>query len=396
MRLVRPGGTIIVQGGVYEENLVLTKAVAIRGVADPDGRNVVFRPAAGKACVTVSPDAAMAPVALSQVIFKFENATYGAPCIDVKGGSFTLKDSFVIPADADIPVRAAYGPMMPELYDHISNPPRDDGEAAFMQRLDRYSALHKRSGNAAGAENANWTFLSGGTSIEQALHTRTTQSGPMQGPSAGIRVAAGDVRLEGNVIIGAAVGVSFKSTDEALIRGSVENNVILGNGVGVGVEGIAANLLVSRNTIRYNAGPGVKADVYDGLRLIANEVSGNQRGVDFTAKVRMATVASNLIVGNLGDAMKVSSGFYGAVAANTIADNRGCTIQFYSAQDKILNNVDRKVTLGEGFTPGLSYERTNFAENNDGDRVKKRRIKDERKRSEMAGRLAACGDPLKS
>lgn len=393
MRLVKPGGTIIVQGGVYEENLVLTKAVSIRGVADAYGRNVVFRPAADKACVTVSPETPMAPVSLNQVVFKFDAVRFGAPCIDVYGGSFTMRDSFVIPANADIPLRAAYGQMMPQLYEHIAAPPRDESSSSqFIRRLEGYAARHGQNGMSAGAEHAGWSFMTGGTNLENVLHTRTTQSGPLDGPAAGIRVAAGDVRLEGNVVIGTMVGVSFASRDEAVIRGSVTNNVILGNGIGVGIDGIAADLLVTRNTIRYNQGAGVKADVYDGVKLIANELSGNERGIDFSEKVRMATVSSNLIVGNLNDAMKVSSGFYGSVAANTIAGNGGCTIQFYSAEQKILNNVETKLTAYEDFEPALSYEPTNFAEDNEGDKTRKKKRRS--KKAQNVSMLAPCAAPL--
>jgi hypothetical protein len=393
MRVVKPGGTIIVQGGIYEENLVLTKAVSIRGVADAYGRNVVFRPTADKACVTVAPETPLAPVSLNQVIFKFDSVRFGAPCIDVAGGSFTMRDSFVIPADADIPVRAAYGQMMPQLLDHIGRPPRDgSAPTEYEQRLEEHAARHARMGQPAGAENGNWSFMTGGTNLENILHTRATQSGPLSGPAAGIRVAAGDVRLEGNVVIGAMVGVSFASRDEALIRGTLSNNVLLGNGIGIGVHGIAADLVVTRNTVRYNQGPGIKADVYEGLKLYGNELRGNERGIEFSERVRSATISSNLIVGNLQDAMKVSSAFYGAVAANTIAENGGCTIQFYSAEQKILNNVERKVTAFEDFQPALVYEETNYAEDNDGDKGKKKRRN--KRKAQPVSTLAPCAAPL--
>jgi len=44
MRLVRPGGTILVKGGVYNENVTVTKPVEIRGVPGDYGRSAVIRP----------------------------------------------------------------------------------------------------------------------------------------------------------------------------------------------------------------------------------------------------------------------------------------------------------------------------------------------------------------
>lgn len=394
MRLVKPGGTIIVQGGVYEENLDIAKAVSIRGVPDAYGRNVVFKASAGKSCATVHPGTPMAPVSMSQVIFKFETERFGPPCIDVEGGSFSLRDSFIIPADADIPIRAAYGKMMPELYGAIASPQHDpQNTPEFLQRLKGYASHHAQ---AAGADHPGWSLMTGGSYVEEGVHLRTDQGGPLNGPIAGIKVAAGDVRIEGNVIIGARTGVSFASLDEAQMRGSVSNNVILGNLVGVAVDGIAADLLVTRNTIRYNPEAGVKADVYDGIKLIANEFSANGVGIDLSEKVRMATITSNLIVGNISDAIKVSSGFSGAVAANTIAGNRGCTIQFYSAEQKIFNNVETKVTAYKDFQPALAYEQTNYAADNMGDeRISKRGLKRRGlKKEEVSTVLAPCSDAL--
>ncbi len=393
VNLVRPGGTILVQGGDYRENLVLTKAVSVRGVSDSYDRPVRIYPAADAPCVKVDPGTAASAVTVSNVVFKFDNVRYGAACVDVQSGSFALRDSFVIPADADIPLRAAYGKLMPEMYDHIASPPRDNEKTpAFLSRLERYAARHNQP---VGADNPAWSGISGGTNVENVLHVRGNQGGPLDGPVAGVHVAAGDVRLEGNVIIGTQVGVEFASADAAMVRGAITNNVILGNGVGIGISGVAADLLVTRNTIRFNQGPGLSADVFDGVKLIANEFSGNGRGVELSEKVRMATITSNLIVDNDYDAMKISSGFYGAIAANTIMDNGGCTIQFYSAEQKILNKVERKVTVYKDFQPKLAYEPTNYAENNNGDDGRSKR-KSSRKKNKTNGAstLAPCGASL--
>ena len=400
MRLVKPGGTILVQGGTYTENLSLYKPVSIRGVPDAYGRNAVFKPSPQKSCVTVTPDAPFAAVSISHVVFKFDANAYNAPCIDVAGGSFTLRDSFVIPADADIPVRAAYGQLLPEVYDVITDPARDYSASGGGRDapISEYAARHARP---AGANNPMWRYMAGGTDVEGVIHARTVSAtGVLSGPAAGIRVSAGQVDLVGNVIIGARVGVDFVSSDGARINGQMTNNVLLGNGMGVGVKATATDLVLASNTIRYNYGAGVKADVYNGIKIVSNEISGNQTGIDLAAKVRMADITSNLIVNNNADALKVSNGFFGAVSANTIAGNGGCTVQFYSAEQKILRNIDMKVMVSPESRMNINYENNNYAIDNAGD-VKKRerrgifgRKKKREQENQGTSKLVACGDDL--
>jgi hypothetical protein len=397
MKLVRPGGTILVKGGTYNENIVVTKPVEIRGVAGDYGRNAVIRPAANAPCVSIAPESALASVAISQLIFEFDAADVSGACIDIQGGTVSVADSFIVPSNSDIPLRAAYGPlagqMRPELIDHLSRPARDETyDGAQAARLEGYIQRHA---SPVGAEHKAWQSSVGGTNIEQFAHSRTAKGvGLMTGPSAGIRVAAGDVRLDGNVIIGTRTAVNFQSEDNAFIKGALTNNVIIGNGAGIAASGVAADLLVTRNTIRYNAGEGVRADVYDGVKIIANEITGNEMGVFLSERVRMATINSNLIAQNFADAMRVSSGFFGAVGANTIAENGGCTMQFYSAEQKILNRADIKVTAFRDFQPVVAYEDTNYAVDNLGDDRAKKRKKKRSATPVAAGQLASCKAPL--
>ena len=95
-----------------------------------------------------------------------------------------------------------------------------------------------RHAQPVGADHREWSYISGGTSVEKFLHTRAARGvGLVTGPSAGIRVAAGDVRLDGNVIVGTRTAVNFASERNAFIKGSTTNNVIIGNGVGIGTAG---------------------------------------------------------------------------------------------------------------------------------------------------------------
>lgn len=270
--------------------------------------------------------------------------------------------------------------------------PASSGDEA--SRLESYIAHHSQP---VGAENKGWQTATGGTRIEEMLHARSARgAGLVSGPSSGIRVTAGDVRLDSNVIVGTRTAVSFGSDNNAFIKGALTNNVIIGNGVGIAAAGGAADLLLTRNTIRYNAGDGVNADVYDGVKIISNEISGNKNGIFLSEKVRMATVSSNLVARNFSDAMRVSSGFFGAVGGNTFAENGGCTIQFFSAEQKILNNADIKVTAFRDFTPQVVYENTNYAVGNSGDE-KSRKIKKNRRQSDERAatpQLASCNAPL--
>jgi hypothetical protein len=471
MRMVKPGGTILVKGGTYNENIVVTKPVEIRGVPGDYGRNAVFHPAPNAPCVSIAPTSALASVSLNSLIFEFDAAVPSGSCVDVRGGTVSVSNSFIVPIDANIPARAAYGPingqMRPEILDQLARPARDNGlysrvEDAFGKckdsrskgnwckatspeavsscasmpagglscqssfaisgvleceergrdlwcrgnqilpagggndaaRLETYIAKHAQP---VGAENAGWQAATGGTRVEEILHARTARgAGLLSGPSSGIRVTAGDVRLDGNVIVGARTAVSFGSDNNAFIKGALTNNVIIGNGVGIAASGGAADLLLTRNTIRYNAGDGVNADVYDGVKIIANEISGNQNGIFLSEKVRMATVSSNLVAKNFADAMRVSSGFFGAVNGNTFAENGGCTIQFFSAEQKILNNADIKVTAFRDFTPQVVYENTNYAVGNSGDASARKFKKSRRDRDERAPavQFASCDAPL--
>jgi len=396
MRLVRPGGTILVKGGTYNENVVVTKPVEIRGVAGDYGRNAVIRPAPNASCISIAPDSALASVSLSGLIFEFDDRSPSGACIDIKGGTVTVSDSFVIPANSDIPLRAAYGPLggglRPELTDHLARPPRDR-DNRLSDDASRLEGYIRRHAQPVGAEKKGWSLASGAGSVEQFAHARGARGvGLLTGPSSGILVSAGDVRLEGNVIVGTRTAVNFASDRNAVIKGALTNNVVIGNGAGISATGIAADLLLTRNTIRYNAGAGVSADVYDGVKIISNEITGNETGIYLSEKVRSASVNSNLVAQNFVDAMRVSSGFFGAVGGNTFAENGGCTIQFFSAEQKIINNADIKVTAFRDFTPVVAYEGTNYAVGNDGDAKMKKRKK--RDNDNASVQLAACNAPL--
>ncbi|MEZ5921829.1 MAG: hypothetical protein R3C60_10815, partial [Parvularculaceae bacterium] len=78
-------------------------------------------------------------------------------------------------------------------------------------------------------------------------------------------------------------------------------------------------------------------------------------------------------------------------------DNGGCTMQFSSAEQKILNNADIKVRAFDSFTPVVAYENTNYAVDNAGDaRPSKKRKKNRRNRDEDRPDLSlvACDAPL--
>lgn len=392
MRDVKPGGTIIVKGGVYDENIDVTKPVEIRGVIGDYRRPVVFRPAPNKPCINIRPSSPVASVAITQLAFEFSSAASGAACVNVEGGTVSVSDTFIVPKDSDIPLRAAYGTARPDLVQHLAYPPRDlPADAKEAARLD---GLMRRHASPVGADQSRWNFLTGGTNLENMLHAKADAShGLPVGPAAGVRVVAGDVRLNGNVIVGARTAVEFVSADSAFIQGQVTDNVMIGNGVGIAAAGMAADLLVARNTIRYNSAEGVKADVYDGVKIISNEISGNGAGIFLSEKVRMATINSNVVYGNLSDAMRVSSGFFGLVGANTFADNRGCTIQFFSAEKKYLTGEDVKITPIRDFVPRIQYDGSNVAENNNGDAGKPKKKK--RGKAVNAGLpYSTCDAPL--
>ncbi len=395
MNLVAPGGTILVRGGVYNENVNVTKPVAIIGALGDYGREPIIRASASAPCMSIAPASPVARVTIEKMIFEFDHTRAGAPCIDVAGGSVAVSDSAIIPRNADIPIQAAYGPLRPDMMQHIARPPRDDTpEARRRQKLEKYVSRHAKP---VGAQNMGWDYVVGGTNLQYAAHTKTGATGGiLSGPAAGVRVLAGEINLNNNTIIGARTAVQFVSQDRALVQGSLTNNVILGNGAGIVATGRLADLLLTRNTIKFNSGPGVDVDARDGfgeVKILANLIMGNETGIFLSEKVRAATVNSNLVAQNTGDAIQMSSGFFGAVAGNTFADNEGCTVQFFSAEQREFNRTFIKVVAGQDFEPGFNYAETNYALDNyeDAPITKKQRRK---AKVDLATQLPACHGAL--
>ena len=108
---VAPGGVVVVMPGLYTENLKLDKAVAIQGDRGP-GAGVRIVPAnAGLPCLSYQPDNPQDHAMISNVRFYPTggaptvaargaavgalNAAGAAPCIEARGGVFTLMESTV-------------------------------------------------------------------------------------------------------------------------------------------------------------------------------------------------------------------------------------------------------------------------------------------------------------
>ncbi len=378
MGIVQPGGTILVRGGVYNENINVTKPVAIVGAIGDYGREPIIRASSNAPCVSIAPPSPVARVSIEKLIFEFDHSRSGAPCVNVAGGSVSVRDSAIIPVNADIPIRAAYGQLgrvRPDLNRHIARPPRDETiENAAARSLEEYISRHARP---VGAENRGWDYLTGGTSIETYAHAKASVGGRrLTGPTAGVRVLAGDLTMDNNTIIGAQKAVEFVSHNRALVQGSLTNNVILGNGAGIAARGRVADLLLTRNTIKNNSGPGIEVDARDAygeVKILANLIVGNDTGIFLSEKVRSAVVNSNFVAQNFGDAIRLSSGFFGAIAGNTLAANDGCSVDFFSAEQREINNAFIQVVAGRDFSPGVQYDSTNAALDNLGDRELTRR-----------------------
>lgn len=400
MNLVQPGGTILVRGGVYEENITVTKPVAIVGALGDYGREPIIRASASEPCISIAPPSPVARVSIEKLIFEFDHNRSAAPCVNVAGGSVAVRDSAIIPVNADIPIRAAYGQLgrvRPDLDQHIARPPRDETlENAASRRLEEYITRHARP---VGAENRGWDFLTGGTSIGQYAHANAPTGGRrMTGPTAGVRVLAGDLTMDNNTIIGAQKAVEFVSYNRALVQGSLTNNVILGNGAGIAAHGRVADLLLTRNTIKNNNGPGIEVDARDAygeVKILANLIVGNDTGIFLSEKVRSAVVNSNFVAQNFGDAIRLSSGFFGAISGNTLAANDGCAIDFFSAEQRQINNAFIQVVAGRDFFPGVQYDATNEALDNLGDRelTKRERRRLRKRKIDPEMMIPMCGAP---
>ncbi|MEM9898043.1 MAG: right-handed parallel beta-helix repeat-containing protein [Pseudomonadota bacterium] len=398
MAKVAPGGTILVRGGIYEGDIVVTKPVAIVGALGDYGREPIIRTSASTSCMTIAPDTPVARVSVERIVFEFDNSRSAEPCVKVAGGSVVLRDSAIIPVDSDIPIRASYGQLRPDLNERIARPPRDQrADNAGSRQLESYVARHA---TPVGAENRGWDYLTGGTGIESYAHARAIESGRMlNGPIAGVRVLAGDVKLDNNTIIGARKAVEFVSYNRAVVQGSLTNNVLLGNGAGITAHGRVADLQMTRNTIKFNSGPGIEIDARDAygeVKILANMIVGNDTGIFLSEKVRTAIVNSNFVAQNYGDAIQLSTGFSGAIAGNTLAANSGCAVDFFSAEQREINRTFIKVVAGENFIPRMQYDQTNEALDNFDDKVlsKRERKRLKKRNIDPATMMPSCGGEL--
>ena len=408
MKLVKPNGRILVEGGPqpYAENIQVLKSVEIRGIEDAYGREAVFRPSPSAPCVSIAPDTPLSAVTIKHLEFEINTSVNGQPCIDISGGTVKVVENLISPIDVNITRRSAFrvdgGPRPLAHWRRLHrNPPRDPGlDDAVYGDIEN---LYVRHGVPVGAGVLGDSSRAGPVAADRAVHAQQNEvgAGRLNGPAAGVRVTAGNATIHQNVIIGAQQGVAFVSTNGADISGDVTMNHIAGNSEGivaVGAHDVAANLVLSRNTMKFNREQAIRIDVTDGIQVLANEIIGNEHGILLSENVLSGTINSNMVYSNRGDAMRISSNFTGVVSGNTFAYNDGCTVQFFSAEQRWYNR-DVKLMVGEDFTPGLLYATTNGELDNFEDLVGKKAKKKKRgRRSKRDERLPhmppACGAPL--
>ncbi len=406
MALVKPNGRILIEGGPspYFENIDVTKSVEIRGIQDAYGREAVIRPASSAPCVSIAPDTPLAAVTVTHLEFEVDSAVLGEPCIDVRGGTVKIVENLISPVDANISRRAAFRApgTTPQAYywQLLGAPPRDRGQDE--SRYGEIEDLYTRHGVQVGAGVVGDTAYSGPVAAERVIHASDNSVGGnrLRGPSAGIRVTAGNASVHQNIIIGARKGIEFASINGADISGDVTMNHLAANGEGIVASGdhdVDTNLVLSRNTLKFNTGAAVKIDVTDGVQVLANEIIGNASGILLSENVFRGTVNSNMVYSNRGHAMLVSSNFSGVVSGNTFAENTGCTVQFFSAEQRFYDR-DVKLIAGEDFEPRFLYAATNNAVENEEDqgarKKKRRRRKNRDKNIEQANMPPVCNGAL--
>ena len=110
---VAPGGVVVVMPGLYEENIALKKAVAIQGDRGPGAGVRIVPRDAGAPCLSYAPENPQDHAMIANVQFYpvgsagvpaapreltvagVRNAAAATPCIEARGGVFTLTESTV-------------------------------------------------------------------------------------------------------------------------------------------------------------------------------------------------------------------------------------------------------------------------------------------------------------
>ena len=253
---VAPGGVVVVMPGLFTENIELTRAVAIQGDRGP-GAGVRIVPAdASRPCLSYEPEnpadhamisnvqfyptgADMArPVA--QAIGTAVNTAGAAPCIEARGGVFTLMESTVDGAGR-----------------HAGTLVEIVGGTAL---LEKNTITGGRRGVFVDQDHPLWDRA---LLIDNVVSENQREGVHLTGVSS--------MLATGNLINANGAGLIYNGHGDATVVG----NKILGNAShGVLLDREASRVLLRLNQIWSNEGDGVKVLASTGL-IEDNDIDGN-------------------------------------------------------------------------------------------------------------------------
>ncbi|MEM9989430.1 MAG: right-handed parallel beta-helix repeat-containing protein [Pseudomonadota bacterium] len=253
------GGVVVVMPGTYEENIVLSRAVSLQGDRGP-GTGVEIRPTnANKPCLEFSPvnfndhamvsnisfrpGARLAPTPLSSydnLSAAVNSSADAAPCVDVKGGIFTLVESTV---DGEGSHRG----------DLISI----KGGTAM---LEKNRVTGGRRGISVNQDHPLWdrAFL-----IDNIVSNNLVEGVHLDGVAS--------MLATGNLINANGRGLVYNGRGEATLVG---NKILNNTSHGVLLDEDARQVLVRLNQIWSNKGDGIKIFSSGGL-IEDNDIDGN-------------------------------------------------------------------------------------------------------------------------
>ena len=245
LKQVAWGGVVVVMPGEYEENITLERSVSLQGY---QGGDVIIRqqPVSAEAsqrnnaCLTFMPNSFNEHAQISNIDFK-PLAGSTSPCIDVKGGIFTMVESSVDGRG-----------------DHAGALVSISGGMAYLEK-------NKITGGRVGIDVSQNQPLWDRVSLVDNIVTRNYHQGVNLSGSAKMLATGNLVNDNGGV------GINYNGNGPATLVG----NKILNNGNHGMVFGAdSREVLVRLNQIWSNDGDGINVENATGL-IEDNDIDGN-------------------------------------------------------------------------------------------------------------------------
>ncbi len=177
-----------------------------------------------------------------------------------------------------------------------------------------------------------------------------------------VKISGGTVMLEKNNIAAGSEGI-FVEQAHSLSQSFIIDNHINRNKIGVDIaSGSRADVVIAGNEIFDNLDSGVKSSGYGGAKLIGNKIRNNKgSGIILDKYSKLSLIRHNDILQNAGDGVAIPFGANSIIEDNDIVGNSGLSIY-----------------VRDGLLPKVT---NNFIDNNDGDKPRKKRRRNKKRRN---------------